>query len=114
VKGKFLFPILGENLNIQIMSALVLVEISIHDHDLYEEYKKHTLATIQKFSGRFVVRGAKTESLEGDWNPERLVILEFPSVQAAKDWWASPEYTIAKNIRYRAASSKMLVVESVG
>ena len=114
MKGKFLFPILGENLNIQIMSALVLVEISIHDHDLYEEYKKHTLATIQKFSGRFVVRGAKTESLEGDWNPERLVILEFPSVQAAKDWWASPEYTIAKNIRYRAASSKMLVVESVG
>jgi uncharacterized protein (DUF1330 family) len=113
VNGKFLFPILGENLNIQIMSALVLVEISIHDYDLYEEYKKHTLATIQKFRGRFVVRVAKTESLEGDWNPERLVIVEFPSVQAAKDWWASPEYTIAKNIRYRAASSKMLVVESV-
>jgi uncharacterized protein (DUF1330 family) len=96
------------------MPALVLVEVSIHNPALYEEYKKHTLATIQKFGGRFVVRGAKTESLEGDWNPERLVILEFPSVQTAKDWWASPEYTIAKNIRYQAAKSKMLVVESVG
>jgi len=96
------------------MSALVLVEVSIHDPELYEEYKKHTLATITKFGGRFVVRGAKTESLEGDWNPGRLVILEFPNVQTAKDWWSSPEYSVAKQIRYQAAQSKMLVVESVG
>lgn len=96
------------------MAALVLVEVSIHDPELYEEYKKHTLATITKFGGRFVVRGAKTESLEGDWNPERLVILEFPNVQTAKDWWSSPEYSVAKQIRYQAAQSKMLVVESVG
>ncbi|MFD2201350.1 DUF1330 domain-containing protein [Shivajiella indica] len=96
------------------MPALVLVEVTIHNPELYEEYKKHTLATIQMFGGRFVVRGAKTESLEGDWNPERLVILEFPSIQAAKNWWASPEYTIAKNIRYQTATSKMLLVESLG
>ncbi|PSL07593.1 DUF1330 domain-containing protein [Cecembia rubra] len=95
------------------MAALVLVEVSIHNPELYEEYKKHTLATILKYGGRFVVRGAQTESLEGDWNPQRLVILEFPDIQAAKDWWASPEYTIAKNIRYQAANSKMLVVESL-
>ena len=94
------------------MPALVLVEVSIHNPELYEAYKKHTLATIQKFGGRFVVRGAKTESLEGDWSPERLVILEFSDVQTAKDWWSSPEYTIAKSIRYQAATSKMLVVES--
>ncbi|RZS97667.1 DUF1330 domain-containing protein [Cecembia calidifontis] len=96
------------------MPALVLVEVEIHNPELYEEYKKHTLATISKFGGRFVVRGAKTESLEGDWNPGRLVILEFPSVQVAKDWWNSPEYTLAKNIRYQAARSKMLVVECNG
>ncbi|EOZ98514.1 hypothetical protein A33Q_1168 [Indibacter alkaliphilus LW1] len=94
------------------MPALVLVEVSIHNPELYEEYKKHTLATIEKFKGRFVVRGVKTESLEGDWNPERLVILEFPSVETAKKWWASPEYSQAKQIRYQAANSKMLVVES--
>lgn len=96
------------------MSALVLVEVSIHNPELYEKYKKHTLGTLQKYGGKFVVRGAQTESLEGDWNPQRLVILEFPSVQSAKDWWSSPEYTVAKNIRYQAAQSKMLVVESVG
>lgn len=95
------------------MAALVLVEVSIHNPELYEEYKKHTMSTITKYGGRFVVRGSQTESLEGDWNPQRLVILEFPDVQTAKDWWASPEYTIAKNIRYKAANSRMLVVESL-
>ncbi|PRY90533.1 DUF1330 domain-containing protein [Mongoliibacter ruber] len=94
------------------MPALVLVEVSIHNPELYEEYKKHTLATIQLYGGRFVVRGVKTESLEGNWNPERLVILEFPDVETAKNWWASPEYSKAKAIRYEAANSKMLVVES--
>jgi uncharacterized protein (DUF1330 family) len=95
------------------MPALVLVEVSIHDPKLYESYKKLTLGSLVPFEGRFLVRGAQTESLEGDWNPERLVILEFPSVQKAKDWWASEEYTKAKNIRYQAAKSKMLVVESL-
>jgi uncharacterized protein (DUF1330 family) len=94
------------------MPALVIVEVSIHNPELYEEYKKHTLWTIEKFGGRFLVRGVKTESLEGDWNPERLVILEFPNVDIAKSWWSSPEYSKIKTIRYEAANSKMLVVES--
>lgn len=94
------------------MPALVIVEVSIHNPELYEEYKKHTLGTIEKFGGRFLVRGVKTESLEGDWNPERLVILEFPNVDTAKSWWSSPEYSKIKTIRYEAAKSKMLVVES--
>lgn len=94
------------------MPALVIVEVSIHNPELYEEYKKHTLGTIEQFGGRFLVRGVKTESLEGDWNPERMVILEFPNVDTAKSWWSSPEYSKIKTIRYQAAKSKMLVVES--
>jgi uncharacterized protein (DUF1330 family) len=60
---------------------------------------------------KFIVRGAKTESLEGDWNPERIVVLEFPSVERVKEWWSSEEYAPAKAIRQRAARTKMLVVE---
>lgn len=93
------------------MKAYVLVEINIHDHDLYEEYKKLTPASIAAYDGKFLVRGAKTESLEGDWNPARLVVLEFPSVDRAKQWWNSPEYSKAKAIRQQAATTKMLVVE---
>ena len=93
------------------MSAYVLVEIEIHDPSGYEEYKKLTPASIAAYDGRFVVRGAQTESLEGDWNPQRIVVLEFPSVERAKEWWHSEKYTEAKIIRQRTAKTKMLVVE---
>jgi len=93
------------------MSAYVIVEISITDPIEYEEYKKLTPASIAAFDGRFVVRGAKTESLEGNWQPGRIVVLEFPSVERAKEWWNSGEYSKAKEIRQRSATTKMLVVE---
>ena len=93
------------------MPAFVIVEIEIHNPAEYEEYKKLTPAAIAAYDGRFVVRGAQSESLEGDWNPQRIVVLEFPSVERAKEWWNSPEYTKAKTIRQRAAKTKMLVVE---
>ena len=93
------------------MPAYVLVEVEIHDPAEYEEYKKLTPASIAAYNGRFVVRGGKTESLEGDWNPQRIVVLEFPSVNRAKEWWNSEEYAAAKAIRQRTAKTKMLVVE---
>ena len=93
------------------MPAYVIVEVTINDPALYEQYKMLTPSAIAAYDGRFLVRGAKTESLEGDWNPERMVVLEFPSVEKAKQWWQSPEYTRAKRIRQRSAFTKMLVVE---
>lgn len=95
------------------MKAYVIVEITIHDKDLYEEYKKLTPAAISLYDGKFVVRGTKTELLEGEWNPERIVVLEFPSVERANEWWHSQEYSKAKAIRQRAATTKMIVVEGV-
>jgi uncharacterized protein (DUF1330 family) len=92
------------------MSAYVIVEVTIHDHNEYEEYKKLTPASIAAFGGRFVVRGAKSESLEGDWKPERMVVLEFSSVDRAKEWWSSEQYSVAKKIRQRTAFTKMIVV----
>ena len=95
------------------MAAYVLVEISIDDPDVYEAYKKLTPAAIAAYDGRFVVRGGKTESLEGDWQPDRIVVLEFPSVERAKEWWASDAYAKAKALRQQSAKTKMLVVEGV-
>lgn len=93
------------------MPAYVIVEIEIHDPAEYDEYKKLTPISIASYDGRFVVRGAQSESLEGDWNPQRIVVLEFPSVERAKEWWNSEDYAVAKSIRHRTASTKMLVVE---
>ena len=93
------------------MSAYVIVEVTIHNQEEYEEYKKLTPVSIAAYDGRFVVRGAKTESLEGDWNPERIVVLEFPTIDRAKEWYHSKEYTAAKKIRHQNATSKMLLVQ---
>ena len=95
------------------MAAYIIAEISITDPVEYEEYKKLTPATVAAYDGTFVVRGAKTESLEGNWEPGRVVILQFPSVQRAKEWWSSEAYAKAKGIRQRASLSKMIVVEGV-
>ena len=95
------------------MAAYVIVEISITDPNEYEDYKKLTPAAIAAYDGRFVVRGGQTVSLEGNWQPERIVVLEFPSVARAKEWWNSDEYSKAKEIRQRTAHTKMIVVEGV-
>lgn len=93
------------------MSAYVIVEVEIDDPVEYEEYKKLTPASVAAFDGRSIVRGARSECLEGDWHPQRIVVLEFPSVERAKEWWHSEEYAPAKAIRHRTAKTRMLVVE---
>lgn len=93
------------------MAAYIIVEVDIHDPVQYEDYKKLTPASLEPFDGRFVVRGGATETLEGDWQPGRIVVLEFPSVEKAKAWWGSAEYAPAKALRQRTATTKMIVVE---
>lgn len=92
------------------MPAYIIVDVTITDPLSYEEYKKLTPATIAAYDGKFIVRGGQTETLEGDWQPGRIVVLEFPTVARAKEWWNSDSYTVAKSIRHRAATTKMIVV----
>ena len=63
------------------------------------------------YDGKYIARGGKTETLEGDWSPSRLVILEFPNIERAKAWVNSPEYAPARALRHKYARSKMVVVE---
>ena len=95
------------------MPAYVIVDVKINNHEDYEEYKKLTPASITAYDGKFIVRGGKTETLEGDWDPERIVVLEFPTVERAKEWWTSEMYAPAKQIRQRTASTQMIVVEGL-
>jgi len=95
------------------MSAYIIVEVEIKDAKEYEEYKKLVPPTLAAYGGKFMVRGGKVETLEGGWNPKRIVILEFASANKAKAWWGSPEYSKAKKLRHRTADSKMIVVEGV-
>ena len=93
------------------MPAYIIIEIDVTNPTMYEEYKKLTPGTLSSHSGKFIVRGGVTETLEGDWQPKRIVVLEFPSTEKAKEWYYSPEYTEAKKIRQAASKGKMILVE---
>jgi uncharacterized protein (DUF1330 family) len=95
------------------MPAYLIVEIDIHNLPEYEEYIKLAPPSIALYGGRYLVRGGKIEVLEGDWNPKRFVIVEFPDAEKAKQWWSSDEYAKAKIIRQRAADTKMILVEGL-
>ena len=95
------------------MPAYVIVDISVTDPVIYAEYMKVAPATIANFGGRYIVRGGKAEKLEGEWAPRRVVVLEFPSYDRAKAWWASPEYRKASELRERSAVANMIVVEGL-
>ncbi|MCI0751061.1 MAG: DUF1330 domain-containing protein [Flammeovirgaceae bacterium] len=93
------------------MPAYIIVDVTITNPALYDDYKKLTPASLLPFEGKFIVRGGESETLEGGWQPGRIVILEFPSVQKAKAWWSSEGYAPAKTIRQAASITKMIVVE---
>jgi uncharacterized protein (DUF1330 family) len=95
------------------MVAYVIVEIEITDSVGYEEYKKQAAATVHKYGGKYIVRGGKTEVLEGDWKPKRIVVLEFPTLERAREWLNSEEYREPRKMRHRTAKTNMLVVEGV-
>ena len=95
------------------MSAYVIVDIDVHDPVGYEEYKKLAPAAVELYGGKYIARGGKTETLEGDWTPSRLVILQFESNEQAKQWLNSPEYSEARKMRHQTANSKMVVIEGL-
>ena len=93
------------------MSAYVIGDIEVTDPAVYEDYRKQVAATVQKYGGRFVVRGGKVEALEGGWSPKRLVMLEFPSMEQAQKWSRSSEYAPLIALRQRASRGKLVLVE---
>lgn len=95
------------------MSAYVVVQVDVKDPVRYEDYKRLVPASLEKYGGRFVVRGGRTETLEGTWSPKRFVMVEFPDVERAKAWWTSADYAEAKALRQATSHTEMIVVEGV-
>jgi uncharacterized protein (DUF1330 family) len=95
------------------MSAYVVVQVDVKDPSRYEAYKKLVPPSLEKYGGRFVVRGGAVHTMEGTWAPKRFVLVQFPSVEQAKAWWASPEYAEAKALRQATAESQLIIVEGL-
>lgn len=93
------------------MPAYMIVEVETTDEALMAEYRKHTPGLVAKFGGRFIVRGGKTRTLEGDWTPSRVVVLEFPSYEAAEKFYDSTDYKPVLEMRLRAGQCKAIIVD---
>ena len=93
------------------MPAYFIVDLEVTDAAGFDEYRKLVPDTIAKYGGRYLVRGGRTETLEGDWQPQRVVVLEFPSVGQAKRWYDSEEYRDPKALRWRTAKANLILVE---
>ena len=95
------------------MSAYVIAEVEVTDPGTFEEYRKLVPPTIEAFGGRYVARGGAIGALEGDWQPERIVIIEFDDVERARAWHGSDLYAPAKALRGASSNTRMIVVEGV-
>jgi len=95
------------------MPAYVIVDLTVTDLPVMEEYRKRVPATLTPYGGRFLVRGGAHETVEGEWKPNRLVVLEFPSMDHAKRWYDSEEYREPLAMRLRAGHANLVMVDGV-
>ena len=93
------------------MSAYVIAEIEVTDPAAYEDYRKQVPGVVDKYNGRFIVRGGKIDPKEGGWTPKRIVVVEFPTMAQAQKWYDSPEYAPLIKLRQRASKGKLIIVE---
>ncbi len=95
------------------MPAYVINDMEVTDPVTFDAYRRMSPATVAQYGGRFLVRGGTVEPQEGDWQPKRLVVLEFPTLERAKAWIDSAEYAPARRLRQMSATSNLVLVEGV-
>ena len=95
------------------MPAYFIVDNEVTDQAGFEEYRKQVPGTVEKYGGKFLVRGGQVHALEGDWKPKRVVVTEFPSIEQARRWYDSEEYGALKTLRLRTARGSVVLVEGV-
>jgi uncharacterized protein (DUF1330 family) len=95
------------------MAVYAVVNVRVIDPDRYSEYREKAPDAIARYGGKYLARGGTVEVLEGEWNPQRLVVLEFESMERFREWYDSPEYTPLKQLRSEASDTEFVVVEGL-
>jgi uncharacterized protein (DUF1330 family) len=91
----------------------IVYERRLHDPKMFDEYRKQVMPTIEAYGGKFLVRGGKFTTLEGEMPFERIALLEFPSRKAAEDWYNSPAYQEILPLRLNALDAQFVVADGV-
>lgn len=95
------------------MAGYVIVEDQITDEAVFAEFRERVAPTVEDFGGRFLVRGGEIEVFDGDWQPDRIVVIEFESVERAKEWLNSPEFAEVREIGTRSANASVIIVQGI-
>ena len=95
------------------MPAYVFAENVVKDRLMFDDYVSRVGGTVSAYGGSYLVRAGRTETPEGDWTPNGLVIIEFESMEKAREWYNSPEYSAIKELRQDSAQSSLVMVEGV-
>ncbi len=93
------------------MKAYVIVQETIKDQAVFDDYRKDVMATLAEFGGQFIVRGGNLTVVEGDWPHQRTVIIEFPSRDAAEGWYKSPSYQRVLPLRLKSSVGNLVIVD---
>lgn len=93
------------------MAVYMLIDITVHDHALYGQYVEQVSAVVERHGGHYLTRGGEVTVLSGDWHPERLVLIAFPTMRDLRACFASPEYARLAPLRERSTTSRALIVE---
>jgi uncharacterized protein (DUF1330 family) len=93
------------------MSAYLIAVETVHDEAMFAEYRKHVVATLEAFGGRFVARGGKLTVLEGEWQHPRTVLIEFPSRESAEGWYKSADYQKIIGLRLKSTSGNLVILD---
>ena len=95
------------------MAAYVIADVEVIDSAKFREYGNQVPATVEEYGGKYLVRGGAVEKAEGNWEPSRIVIIEFESMERAKRWYNSKEYRGPMQLRHQSANTNVLFVEGV-
>lgn len=96
------------------MAAYLIADIaSVLDENAYGRYKNQVSPGLLSAGGRYLARGGAIDVLEGDWRPNRLILVRFDSVAAARRWWSSKEYAALKELRQAATQTRMVLVDGL-
>jgi uncharacterized protein (DUF1330 family) len=96
------------------MPAYIIASVTAAwDQEALQEYRRRNTETVTSRGGRFLVRGGEHEVLEGEWDTKRLVVIEFPDGDTAREWFGSDDYAPLKELRRSASTTQILVVDGV-
>jgi uncharacterized protein (DUF1330 family) len=95
------------------MAAIMISDLTVRDAEAFQIYRTRAAKAISTYGGRYLARGGEVQVLEGSWNPRMIVVVEFPSLEQARAWYASPEYASALEVHDQALERNLILVDGM-